>query len=831
MTSHAAMGWTRLGLSALLVVLLSQSSGLAQSEARAIVSATPRYLQRGTTTAVLLRCAWLPAAEDILFYTPGLSCEELTIQKPSPGLPPDGREYIARIRVAPGCRIGQHRFRIRDRGGLSTLHTLYVGPLPRVTEQSKASTFEAPQTVPLNSTVSGYISDVGQIDWYRVMVKKGQRLNVDVQAVRMAHSLFDAHVAILDAQANVLTESDDTGLGLHDPITGLVARTSGPYMIAIRESGFGNEGSYKGPRGRYLLHVGTFPRPLAVLASGRISDKSVKMTFLGDPRGPFTQLLPVSSDHNRSVFGITTVTPTRDGQASPTPHPVRINSLPTHLEAEPNDNWKLSDSKAQPIPTAFIGVISKRGDIDSFRFRAKKGERLKLQVYGRRLYSRLDSVLNVFRLRDGTHVAGIDDPQRRHRTSMFAYNSHHAGWFAQDAYVEMTVHETGDYAVEVADHLKKGGIDYHYRIEITRVTPKLTLFVRRDPPYWRGTPGQSVSIPRGNRYAVLVENVRQACPEGTLAVAAEGLPPGVSLQAPGLTSKHVPMLFTAAPDAELTASLSRFHATAPNGQPLKTQFEQSVFYGLNPPNYAFFGVDSERMAVAVAEDYPVHLDLAVPESPLAQEGEMQLTIRTRVAPGLRRKVRLSMLYLPPGISAELSEPLAEGQAEITMRLESNREAQPGRWPIAVVSREATQLRGGGISTQLRTLEVLPAFLDLVLSRAILRRGETIALKAQLEQKVAFDGKATAELTGLPNGVTAKPVVIDTKTETITFRITAGADATVGLHKTLACRVTIPWRNADGRQTIVIQRLGVGGQLRLLDAATTIRRPASGDRTP
>ena len=85
-------------------------------------------------------------------------------------------------------------------------------------------------------------------------------------------------------------------------------------------------------------------------------------------------------------------------------------------------------------------------------------------------------------------------------------------------------------------------------------------------------------------------------------------------------------------------------------------------------------------------------------------------------------MRLSMLYTPPGISAELSGPLSDGERVVEMRLEANREARPGRWPIAVVSREATQLRGGGVSTQLRTLEVLPAFLDLVLTRAILRRG-------------------------------------------------------------------------------------------------------------
>jgi hypothetical protein len=749
----------------------------------------------------------------------------------SPGLPSDGHEYQATIRVSPDCRIGQHRFRIRDRGGLSTLHTLYVGPLPRLAERSQPTTFEDPQNVALNTTVSGYISKVGQVDWFRVILKKGQRLNVDVQAVRMAQRLFDAHVTILDARARVLAESDDTGLGLHDPITGMVAKTSGPCMIAIRESGYGNEGSYKGPRGRYLMHVGTFPRALAVIAQGRVSDKSVRMTFLGDPQGTFTRLLPVTNDHNRSVFGMTTVTPMMDGLSSPTPHPIRINNLPTVVETEPNDDWRKLPPSEQTAPIAFAGVISKLGDVDTFRFRAEKGDRFRLQVFARRLYSRLDSVLNVYRAHDGTHVAGNDDPQRRHRTSMFAYNSHHAGWFAQDAYTELTANQKGVYAVEVADHLKKGGIDYHYRIEVTRVEPKLTLFVRRDPPYWRGTPGQSVSVPRGNRYAVIVENLRKNCPEGSLTVAAKGLPAGVSLEAPGLTATRVPMLFTASGDAGLTAGLVRFRSIDAQGRSLATQFEQSVFYGLNPPNYAFFGVDSERLAVAVAEDYPVHLDLEPLGAPLVQEGETQLTIRARVGPGLRRKVRLSMLYMPAGVSSELSSPLSEGKQVIKMRLEANRETQPGRWPIAIVSREATQLRGGGVSTQLRTLEVLPAFLDLVLTRSILRRGETVELKAQLEQKVEFTGTAKAELLGLPKGVTATPATLDSTTESIRFLVTAGKTAAVGLHKTLSCRIAIPWQDAGGRNTVVVQRLGLGGQLRILETSQARLRKQPGEREP
>ena len=90
------------------LLLVATTPTLAQSEARAVFSATPRYLQRGTVTSVRLNCAWLPSAEDILFYSPGLACRSLTLLEDTDTLPSDGREYLARIEVAFDCWIGQH---------------------------------------------------------------------------------------------------------------------------------------------------------------------------------------------------------------------------------------------------------------------------------------------------------------------------------------------------------------------------------------------------------------------------------------------------------------------------------------------------------------------------------------------------------------------------------------------------------------------------------------------------------------------------------------------------------------------------------------------------
>ena len=45
-------------------------------------------------------------------------------------------------------------------------------------------------------------------------------------------------------------------------------------------------------------------------------------------------------------------------------------------------------------------------------------------------------------------------------------------------------------------------------------------------------------------------------------------------------------------------------------------------------------------------------------------------------------------------------------------------------------------------------------------------------------------------------------------------------APVGLHKTLYCRVSLPWQGPGGQRATVVHRLGQGGQLRILEAANS-----------
>src|SRR5262249_15081266 len=83
--------------------------------------------------------------------------------------------------------------------------------------------------------------------------------------------------------------------------------------------------------------------------------------------------------------------PTRSALASS--RSVVVADGPQRIEQEGNDSW--SNALELAVPGGASGHIGREGDIDFYRFRSVKGERIIVELYGRRLGSRIDSVIDV----------------------------------------------------------------------------------------------------------------------------------------------------------------------------------------------------------------------------------------------------------------------------------------------------------------------------------------------------------------------------------------------------------------------------------------------------
>src|SRR6185295_14108728 len=236
----------------LLALLASAPAGAKESPNLGRVS--PRGGERGTEIDLTLSGGQLKDAQQLFFYKSGLEVLKLEAT--------DDKTVKVRLKIAADAALGEHTLRPRTATGISDLRTFYVGPFPVVDEKEPNNNFKDPQKLKLNVTVSGVVTNE-DVDYYSVELKKGDRLSLELEGIRLGTSLFDAYIAILDTKRFEIVSADDTALLLQDPFLSMIAPEDGTYLILVREASYGG-----GDNGQYRLHVGSFPRPAAVYPAG-----------------------------------------------------------------------------------------------------------------------------------------------------------------------------------------------------------------------------------------------------------------------------------------------------------------------------------------------------------------------------------------------------------------------------------------------------------------------------------------------------------------------------------------------------------------------------------
>ena len=524
--------------------------------------------------------ARLADAQEIFFYGDGFEVTKLE---------PNGANQVkAHVKVAADCRIGEHVAQVRTASGISEYRTFYVGALPAVDEKEPNSDFDAPQAISLNVTVQGVVQNE-DVDYFIVEAKKGQRISVEVEGMRLGATLFDPYVAILDAKRFELAAADDTALALQDPAASVVAPADGKYIVEVRDSAYGGNGNC-----RYRMHVGAFPRPTAVYpAGGKLGDE-VDLRYIGDPTGDLTAKvnLPVEPNAEFGVFA------SDDSGIAPSPNAFRLFEHGNALEAEPNNDFKTATPAE--LPLAFNGIIETTGDIDCFKFAAKKGQVYEIECYARRLRSALDPVMNLYQA-DGKGIAGNDDSR------------------GPDSYFRFSVPADGEYILRVTDHLGRGGADFVYRVEFAPVAPKLTLGIPRVARYSQYR--QTIFVARGNRFATLMSASR-ANFGGEIVLDGNDLPEGVKMICEPMAANLnvMPVVFEAAADAPLSGKLVDFTARhADPKQNISGGFRNRADFVISAPGQSLYRWrDVDRLPIAVVDELPFTLEVVQPKAPLVR---------------------------------------------------------------------------------------------------------------------------------------------------------------------------------------------------------------------
>ena len=180
----------------------------------------------------------------------------------------------ARIKIPADCRPGLHAFRLASATGLSNLRYVGVSPMPQLSETEPNSDFAKPQAIAAGNTILGVVKNE-DVDYYVIELAENQKLTVELEGLRLNTEMFDPFVAILDENRFEVARSDDAPLLQQDCVCSVVAPKAGKYIIEVRESSFGGNDNCQ-----YRLHVGDYPRPLAVIPAGGQPGETINATLV-----------------------------------------------------------------------------------------------------------------------------------------------------------------------------------------------------------------------------------------------------------------------------------------------------------------------------------------------------------------------------------------------------------------------------------------------------------------------------------------------------------------------------------------------------------------------
>ncbi len=707
--------------------------------------------QRGTEVVVNLTGQKLTDAQEVLFYQAGISVTSLKAVN-------DG-QVTATFKIAPDALLGLHDFRVRTATGVSRLRTFSVGALKETTEVEPNNDFAAPQVIAMEMTVNG-VAENEDVDYFAVQAKKGDRITAEVEGIRLGLFLFDPYVAILDARRFELSSSDDAALIWQDGFASVVAPADGMYIILVRESAYAGNGNCL-----YRLHVGNFPRPTATVPSGGKIGEPVSVRWIGDVLGEKTTTLtlPASPDRNFGLYA-------KDERGTaPYPNIFRISPFGNTVETEPNDAHPAATPFTPPV--ALNGVIGTPGDVDNYVFKATKGQTFDIRVFARQIRSPLDSVL-YFGARNAGAMAGNDDSP------------------GPDSYLRVTVPNDGEFVVSVTDHLKKGGPDYAYRIEISSVVATLTL----SPPnesLQRGTPAMAVSVPRGNRQAILLNATRTDF-GGDLAVLASNLPAGVTFEADAMAASTttIPVLFSADAGAPVAGSLAKI-----TGKPVDpkvvvpTEFNATVEQVLGQNQIPVWTRAVDSIAVAVTEESPFSIEVVEPKVPIVRNGSMTLKVVAKRKAGFTAPIAVALPWNPPGLASN-GATIPEKQDETLIPVNANDGAELRTWKIVVDGSAETPTGRITVSSRYAKLTVAEKFLTLGFTAASVEQGKETDLAVKINKLIDFPGEAKVTLIGLPNKVTTDVKSITKDTADMVFHLKTEPTSPAGNTPNLFCQVIV-----------------------------------------
>jgi hypothetical protein len=460
------------------------------------------------------------------------------------------------VAVAADAPAGPRLLRLHNGQGSSVPRLLLVTREPVLAESEPNDEFARPQAVErCPVSVAGRLDKNNDVDSYAVRLGAGETLVASLQAFTLG-SPMDAVLRVVDARGGTVAWNHD-GATL-DPRVAWTAEVAGTYVVQV----FGfvypaqSEIRFTGndrcvyrlrlDRGRPVRHL----LPLG-LQRGTRATRSLVGWVPGLTLGTMeVDATAVAAD--AAWFSLEA--PGGAGEVR-----VWLGDGPEILEQEPNDTGAQASRLA--VPGAVTGRIGSVGDEDRFRFEARKGGRVVLEVQSAELGFPLDAWLRV------EHAAGKE----------LARNDDADG---ADPRLDWVAPADGAYVAAVGSVLRRGDPGLVYRLSLQPGVPGLEATVEES----------AFVVAAGQTNQVKVALKRRHGLEGPVTLSVRGLPEGVTaapVEVPA-KAKEASVSFVARPDAAAFSGPFRMMAEAkglPREEPVLAVLTSSTVNNGVPGGY------------------------------------------------------------------------------------------------------------------------------------------------------------------------------------------------------------------------------------------------------
>lgn len=551
--------------------LLATETAMAQLPQNRLYATFPLGGQVGTAVDLtVVNSADADEVNGLYASHPGITAVQKT-QNVNGQVVPVANQF--KVKIAENVPPGIYDIRTTGLFGVSNPRSFVVGTRKEIQEIEANNTPETATPIAQATVVNARVGAAGDIDFFKVPAKAGQRLIVECWAKRI-DSRLDATIELYDPNGRRVGFSRDEDRG--DSLIDYTIPADGDYFVRVYDFLYAgsNDHFYRlnvhsGAYVDYILPPAGVPNTTGEftvygrnLPGGQASGVKVR----GQELSMLTVKIPVPADatalqpgtylqpYEASVDGFIYRLPTPNGPANPVL--IQFAKSAVALEAEPNNEG--AKATKITVPGDVAGQFQARNDVDYFQFDAKAKAVFWIEIFGQRNGTAADPHLIVEQI---TKDAKGKETVKRITAQDDAGTNLGAQGFdtrTDDPAYRFVAPADGTYRLVVHDRYFEGRGDPRmvYRISIRSEAADFRLVALPRQPVLAANAAAlaatwDATLRKGGHTEIEVLAFRKNGYAGAIDVTVAGLPAGVSSAgatiAPGQNSTR--LILTSAEDA------------------------------------------------------------------------------------------------------------------------------------------------------------------------------------------------------------------------------------------------------------------------------------------